>query len=128
MNTRFIARGLFSLLAGLSVAACSDTIVEGGRPHTAELTVDRTTAQVGDTLLFNLEGTGELLAGVAIEYGDGAADTLATQGAVTAGFRREHAYAEAGTYIAVGTVVDGTTVGLVELKDSVTVVISGGGT
>jgi hypothetical protein len=106
------------------LAACSSNVSSGGNPHTAELTADRTVAEVGDSIEFNLQGTGQLLAGIAITYGDGAADTVAAEGAVSAGMRRKHAYSEAGTYVAIGTVVDGTNLGLEVASDSVTVQIT----
>lgn len=109
------------------MSACSESLVEGGHPHTAELTVDRTSAAVGDSIVFTVEGSGQLLAGLAIEFGDGEADTLAAEGAVIGALTRKHAYEEAGTYQAVGTVADGTNLGVVELKDTVTIQITGGG-
>ena len=127
MKISFAAVAAFSLGVALIAGACSDTLVEGSRPHTAELTADRTTAAVGDSIEFFLQGSGELLAGIAIEYGDGTADTVPAEGAVTATMRRKHAYGEAGSYEAIGTVVDGTAIGLVELSDTVQVTITGGG-
>lgn len=118
--------GALAMIAVAAMAACSSSVSTGGNAHTAELSVDRPTAAVGDSISFDLQGTGQLLAGMSIQYGDGAADTIAAEGAVSAGMRRKHAYSEAGTYIAVGSVVDGTTGGLAVLNDSVTVQIGGG--
>ena len=123
-NTTFAALAALALVGTLG--ACSSTTTDTGNPHTVELTADRTAAQVGDSIEFNLQGTGQLLAGMALTYGDGTGDTLAAEGAISAGMRRKHAYSESGTYVVVGSVVDGTNLGLVELRDSVTVQISGG--
>ncbi len=90
------------LMALVGALACSGGSVEVGNPLTISLTVDRTvgTAAV-DTFTFQYQATGTNLLGVVLEFGDGQADSLAGQGASSAGARRKHVYAEEGTYRAV---------------------------
>jgi len=112
---------------GMTLAAGSDSSTSTGRPLDVVLTASATSAAVGDSIVFVLSAQGGLLQGVAIEFGDGAADTTAAEGAVTVGVTRSHAYSEAGTYSAIGTAVDATNLGLVEVKDTLEVVITAGG-
>ena len=124
MKREILGAAALVLGAAVALVACSDSVTDPGRPHTVTLTASPTSAQVGDSIEFFLAATGALLQGVAIEFGDGAADTTATSGAVTVGVRRSHAYSEAGTYMAIGTSVDGTSLGLEEKKDTVEVQIT----
>jgi hypothetical protein len=104
------------------VAACSDSIVEGGLPLTVSITADRTVAEVGDSVVYSAEATGANLVGLALDFGDGAVDSTAASGAVRAGVTRAHVYGAAGTYVAKATAVDVQGL-LVEVTDSVSVQI-----
>ncbi len=112
--------------AGL-LAACSDSLVEGGRPLTVSISADKSVAAVGDSIVYRVEATGNNLVGLVVDFGDGVADSTSASGAVSAGVVRSHIYAEAGDYWAKATAVDvqGVTV---ELSDSVAVqIVEGGG-
>lgn len=117
-------RSLLVVTIGLAVAACSDSLVEGGRPFTVEVTASSSTAAVGEEIHVVVEATGENLIGVAIDFGDGAVDSTATSGAVTAGITRTHAWDSAGTYMVVGAAADLQALGIVELADTVSVLIT----
>lgn len=119
--------GAAALALGTTLAACSESSTGATRPLEVVLTASAATAAVGDSIDFVLSAQGALLQGVAIEFGDGAADTTAAEGAVTARITRRHAYSAAGTYSAIGTAVDGTNLGLMEIKDTLEVVITGAG-
>lgn len=126
MKRHIIGGGILTAVGLFTLAACSSTTTDTGQPLGVELTADRTNAAVGDSIEFFAQGSGSLLAGMAIEYGDGAADSLSTEGAVTATMRRKHAYSEPGSYLAVATLADGTFQGLVLIKDTVEIEITGG--
>ncbi len=118
-----------ALAAGATgtVAACSDSIVEGGLPLTVSITADRTVAEVGDSVVYSAEATGTNLVGLALDFGDGAVDSTAASGAVRAGITRAHAYGAAGTYVAKATAVDVQGL-VVEITDSVSVqIVESGG-
>lgn len=119
---------LVAIVAATGVlTACADSLVEGGLPLTVSIVADRSSAAVGQTVVYTVEASGTNLVGLTIDYGDGVADSVPTSGAVTAGITREHAYAEGGTFVARATVVDFQNF-LTELTDSVTVQIFDPGT
>ncbi len=103
--------------------ACREATFEGGAPLSITLISDRTTANTGENIAFDFDATGAMLDGVIVEYGDGLADTMYASGAMTAHGQFLHAYASAGTFMAVGTVYDALQ-GLA--MDTVTVQITDG--
>jgi hypothetical protein len=92
-------------LVGLVAWSCS-SITSTGKPLTITLTADRTTAVVDQEVTFSYEATGKSISGILLEFGDGALDSINSYGSQSATGRRTHAYAEAGDYVAVGTVFD----------------------
>ncbi len=121
-----LAAALAAGMVGV-LAACSDSLVEGGRPLTVSISADKTLAGVGDSVTYTADATGNNLVGLVVDFGDGTADSTAASGAVTAGVVRSHAYGEAGTYVAKATAVDIQGV-VVEQSDSVSVqIVEAGG-
>jgi hypothetical protein len=96
-----------SVLAVLLVSACSSYTSEvPDRPLTVDLTAPRTTAGVGDTILFRVDATGKRLLGLIINYGDGRADSISTQNAQTATANIPYAYTAKGMFTVVATVIE----------------------
>lgn len=113
------AKSWAAVLAVIALsAACSDVTFEGGGPVSISLTADRASAVVGQDVTFTYDVTGELLDRVTIEYGDGVADTIVTNGAQSAHGRAVHAYDTAGSFTVLGVAYDG-----VQGPDSATVAI-----
>lgn len=83
--------------AALAVAACESS-TEETRPLTVQVTVNNASPRAGEAVTFRVEATGTRLAGISIEYGDGATDSQDTFGARTAGANFTHAYAQPGTF------------------------------
>jgi hypothetical protein len=97
------ARVPFAVLVGF--AACDDAPLD---PLPLAISIEATgeTAAPGDTISFLVSAQGESLAGVAIAFGDGTGDQLATGGARTARVTFRHAYPDVGLYEASATVTD----------------------
>jgi hypothetical protein len=95
-----------SVLAVLLVSACSSYTTEvPNRPLTVDLTAARTSAGVGDTILFRVDATGTRLLGIILNYGDGRADSIPTENAQTATANIPYAYTATGTFTVVATVI-----------------------
>lgn len=123
MDKRWGGRIFVTLLAAV-FPACSEVTVSGGQPVSLELAVDKAAATVGEDVSVAVAARGTSLNGVVVEYGDGAADSLAAFGAVSAQTTFVHQYAEPGTFVIRGRAEDGPTG---TARDSATVVITGGG-
>ncbi len=108
MSTRSGRAGeaALALLLAVQLAACNG--VEGPDPQPVSITLTATpvSAPAGTSITFHVEAKGNSLAGLAVAYGDGAVDSLATFLARSAGATRTHAYVDAGTYLARATVLD----------------------
>lgn len=114
-----LGRGFALAAVAVAATACDDVTVVENRPTEVVLTVTPTSAAVGDSITFRAEAQGSALAGVTLDFGDGTADTLMTQGPQTIGVTFGHRYAAAAEYEAVATVHEG-----VGRTDSDTVVVS----
>jgi len=97
------------MCAVLCVCACSSITFEGGRPVTIQLSADRTDVPGGGSVTFTYDVKGTFLSGVVIEYGDGAADTVLTQGAQSASGVVSHAFQLPGSYTVTGRAEDSST-------------------
>jgi hypothetical protein len=95
-----------AIALAVAAAACSEVTFEGGGPVSITLNADKTTAKVGQNVLFSFDAVGSILDGVTLDYGDAVADTMYTLGSVTAHGQFLHAYTAAGTYRAIGTAWD----------------------
>ena len=93
-------------LSALVCGACTSVDVADPRPLTMELTASALSAGVGQSVDFSFSGTGVLLVQVVLDYGDGAADTVALAGSQTVGGRKDHAWSDAGSYTVLGTLTD----------------------
>lgn len=93
-------------LAGWAAAsACLDDSITGTRPLTIEIDVDPATAVVDEVVTVRYVVTGTGLAGVIVDWGDGAVDSIPFIGsAVEAEGPVAHQYSATGTYDIVGTV------------------------
>jgi len=87
----------------LAASGCLDDNITGTRPLTFSFSASPTTTSVGQTITFSYEGTGTLIQGVIVEYGDGAIDSVFTPGTVVevAGVL-DHKYETTGTFQALG--------------------------
>ena len=98
---------LFCFLSLGAAFACSPAGTETGEPLSVELTVDRTSGEVGvDAFTFHLDATGRNLSSVVLEFGDGEGDSLAASGSTSAGMTRSHVYEAPGSYSAVARAVE----------------------
>lgn len=104
-----------------AVVGCGITDV--GKPLSVAFTADRTAASVGDTISFEISGTGSFMSGLTIDFGEEGADDHQFEpgGSQTAKTSARHAYASAGTFLAIGTVLDSSG----QLSDTIEVVIDG---
>lgn len=102
-------RILWTVCAVLCVAACSDITFTGGGPVTIQLSADKSSVPEGGTVTFTYSAKGTYLNGVVIDYGDGVADSVFTQGSQKADGVVSHEFALAGTYTVVGRAEDGAT-------------------
>lgn len=93
----------FLVLIGF--AACDDATLDP-LPLDVRIEASRATAAPGDTIGFVVSAQGASLVGVAMVFGDGNGDQLATGGARTAQVTFPHAYSAAGVYEASATVTD----------------------
>lgn len=118
MGRAFIAT-IVVLAAGV-VGGCGITDV--GRPLSIEFTVNPPTASVGDSITFEVMGTGRSLSGLVIEFGEEGAGHEFSTGGQSAKTSTQHAYESPGAYQAVGTVIDSSG----QLSDTVEVVIDEG--
>jgi len=87
----------------LLVAGCDLVEIET-RDTAITLSVDRTTAAVGDTLAFRYEAQGRALSRVVVDYGDGTADTATAIGSQVAAGTLKHAYGAPASYVVTATV------------------------
>jgi hypothetical protein len=99
-------RAVLTCLAATFACACSDVTFEGGGELTFTLTADRTSAPVGTEVQFDYEASGTFISGVIIQYGDGALDSIPSNGAQSSAGVRRHAYTEAGEFLVIGRVED----------------------
>lgn len=102
-------RLVLTLCAALSAAACSDITFEGGGPVTIQLSADRTDLPAGGSVTFTYDVRGTYLSGVVIDYGDGVADSVFTQGAQSAAGVVSHAFELPGSYTVIGKAEDSAT-------------------
>lgn len=100
---------LLTLCAVLCVAACSSVTFEGGVPISIELSADRTAVPTGTEVNFTYNVKGTYISGILIDFGDGVADTVYTQGAQTAAGVASHSYSEVGSFTVVGVADDSAT-------------------
>jgi len=100
---------MLTLCAVLCVAACSDITFEGGGPVSIQLSADRTSVPAGGSVTFTYDVKGTYLDGIFIDYGDGGADSVFTQGSQTAMGVVSHAFALSGSYTVVGRAEDSAT-------------------
>lgn len=109
------------LLSAIALGACGDFSVTI-RDTDVTLTSDRTTATPGEAFRIRYEAQGRSLNRLVIDFGDGAADTVGLQGAVTATGFRDHAYGTSGVFVVTGTLqeLEGT-----EANSNVTVTVTG---
>lgn len=101
--------------------ACGTDPVDNG-PTRITLTADRTTATTGQGIEFSFSAVGPAIRTLRLDFGDGSAEAVDAFGATTVSGRRQHAFAEAGSYTVIATLddaVDGT------LTDDVTVEVTG---
>ena len=92
-------------LAFLLFAACGDLDVQDPGPLMIDLSAPAS-ANVNTEVQFNFTAGGSSLEGIALFYGDGTVDSIATFRARTAAGNRKHAYTTAGSYKAVVTVLE----------------------
>jgi len=116
-----VRRFRFGISILLFVLACSSSTLD---PLPLELTIsaNKSTVAVGEEALFLLTARGNALAGIEVEYGDGATGSIQTFGARTARAELRHTYTSAGVYQVIARVQDGASV---FLRDSTTLVVSG---
>lgn len=108
------------LLAGLA-AGCGRLDVAEPGPLMIALTAEPAAAATGQAVTFRFEASGNELAKIALDYGDGAVDSIATYLARTAVGDRTHTYASPGAYRAHATVLDN---GGQTARDSVDIAIA----
>ncbi len=97
----------FALVPGLLLLpGCDLLTAEEPLPLTAALEVDPANPQAGEAVRFSAEGTGEQLAAIILEFGDGGQDVQEFGGGRRATVQREWVYEEPGTYVATMEVVE----------------------
>jgi len=91
---------------GLASLACSG--INGPEDQALEITLTATPASaiVGAPITFRFDARGNSLEGVALVYGDGVVDSIATYQARTASGVYNHGYSDAGEFTAVVTVLE----------------------
>lgn len=115
-----IGRALIATVCVFAASAAGCGITDVGEPLTIEVTADPPSASVGDTIRFDVSGSGALMSGFRMEYDDGSEpDEFVTGGSNSATTTFTHGYADAGTYEAVATIFDSSGV----LSDTVEVII-----
>lgn len=98
-------------LVVVAAAACLDDSITGARPISFTLSAPIATAQVGDSLTFEVSATGTGILGVVMSYGDGTVDSLdvAAQsggGNIVEYFDQpRYAYTTSGTFEVIGQLV-----------------------
>jgi hypothetical protein len=93
--------------AGLLVlTGCDLLTAEDPLPLSASLEVDTASPRAGEPVRFIAEGTGEQLAAIILEFGDGGQDVQEFGGGRRASVQREWTYQEPGTYLASMEVVE----------------------
>lgn len=113
---------IFTIVTFAAGVAGGCGLTDVGKPLSVQLTVNPATASVGDTLSFQISGTGSFLSLLVIDFGEAGADDFeAGAGGQSSSRSTGHAYESAGTFRAVGTVVDSSG----EMSDTVEVVIQG---
>lgn len=97
-----------SLAALLALAIPACTGINGPEDQALEisLTASPATAIVGSPITFRFEARGNSLEGVALMYGDGAVDSIATYQARSASGVYNHGYTDAGEFIAIVSVLE----------------------
>lgn len=98
---------VFGLLLAAATTACLDDSITGTRPLTFSLSVNSSTAEVGDTLTFSYEATGTGIFGVILTWGDGAVDTIQAESPNQVERREQvpYAYEMPGSFQVIGQVV-----------------------
>jgi PKD repeat protein len=93
------------LLAVLLVLGCTNLDIEQ-LPTEVTLTLDRTSASVGEEFTISWEAQGDFLARVILDFGDGTPPDITSSitGAQRASADRTHTYATAGSYTVTATV------------------------
>ena len=92
-------------MAMAMAVACSSSLVTGPQDLAITITATPTSAAVNTPIEFRYDAAGPALSGIVLAYGDGAADSIATLGATTAGGRRTHTYTAPGTFQVIATVI-----------------------
>ena len=105
-----LARPWSKFLVGttlLTLVACQSSASVETLPLEVQVSLDRTTANRGETVTAVATAQGGVLLGITIDYGDGATDSYNTAGASTAKVSFKHAYTTSGTFTVKAVVTDG---------------------
>lgn len=97
--TRRCSLATAGLAAGFIAVGCWTEATSPERPLTVRLSADKTTARIAEEIAFQVEANGSALAGIAVDYGDGQADSLVASGAQRATMRTRHVYSDTGSYL-----------------------------
>ena len=116
-----VSAGLLAGLLSLPLSACSGVSGPADLVLSITLTATPSSAAVGSPVVFRFDAQGNSLEGVALVYGDGVVDSIATYQARTAAGVYNHGYTDAGEFLAVVTVLE---TGGATAVDSVTVSIT----
>ena len=100
MNRRTVTLTAVALLG--VITACLDDSITGTRPLSFDITADVTTTTVGQVVTFSFAATGTGLRLVAIDFGDGVADTTTYSGPIEVGGQAIHAFASMGVFLVRG--------------------------
>jgi hypothetical protein len=119
----FIRSRLTAGLACLLLASCTGVSGPADLALSITLTATPATTIVGSPITFRFDARGNSLEGVALFYGDGVIDSIATYQSRTATGVYNHGYTEAGEFHAFVTVLES---GGATAIDSVIVTISTG--
>ncbi len=103
--SRLSLRTLACTAFAIFVAACSTSELTFGGPLDLQIS-SNSPVSVSDSLQVDYDIVGRSLLGMVVEWGDAEVDSVGFAGAQTAGGRRRHLYATAGSYTVTATVVD----------------------
>ena len=98
-------RALFALVLVLGVVSCLGSASEA-LPLTVGVDASRTTATLGDTIIFTVTIQGESLIGVTMDFADGTGDQFGAGGAKTGKILFRKAFTQRGSFEVVATVTD----------------------
>jgi len=114
-------RGKLSLVWILCSVACTEISGPADQALFIEITATPASAVIGAPISFRFNARGNSLEGVALDYGDGSADSVATFLARTASGTYTHGYELAGSYRVLVTVLE---TGGLTAQDSVSVTVT----